>query len=179
MRMEEAKRIRLLAMDVDGVLTDGRIILGDKDLELKCFDVRDGMGLSLARKAGLKTALLTGRRSEAVSRRAGELHCAYCLQNVADKLAALGEILRDERLAWEEVAYIGDDLNDLRPMASVGLAIAVGDAAPEVAAAAAYRCQALGGRGAVREAVEFILKTQGKWDGIVASMREGAEKLGQ
>lgn len=177
--MEQAKKIRLLAMDVDGVLTDGRIILGGQEQEFKCFDVRDGMGLSLARKAGFKTAFITGRSSDAVRRRADELHCTHCLQGISDKKAAMEGILHEEQLAWEEVAYIGDDLNDLSIMNRVGLAIAVRDAAPEVLKAAAYCCEARGGRGAVREAVELILKTQGKWDNLVDVMRSGDEKINQ
>lgn len=177
--MEQAKRIRLLAMDVDGVLTDGRIILGGDGQELKCFDVRDGMGIALARRAGLKTALITGRSSDAVWRRSDELHCDHCLQGVTDKKAALEIIIRDERISWDETAYIGDDLNDLAPMSMAGLAVAVGDAAPEVVHTAAYHCQAHGGRGAVRETVELILRTQGKWETMVESMKEGTKKVEQ
>ncbi|HPT88700.1 MAG TPA: HAD-IIIA family hydrolase, partial [Bacillota bacterium] len=142
--MEEAKAIRLLAMDVDGVLTDGGIILGSNGEELKCFNVRDGMGLSLARQAGIRTAILTGRSSEAVRRRAEELQITYLLQGLSDKRDALQSLMVKEGFTPKETAFVGDDLNDLGPMALVGLAIAVGDAAPEVQAAAGYKCRTAG-----------------------------------
>ncbi|HEX2954933.1 MAG TPA: HAD-IIIA family hydrolase [Bacillota bacterium] len=177
--METAKRIQLLAMDVDGVLTDGGIMLGSNGEELKVFNVRDGMGLSLIRQAGIRTAILTGRSSEPVRRRAEELHITYCMQGLSDKKSALISLMEKESLDPEEVAYIGDDLNDLGPMTAVGLSIAVGDAAPEVGAAAAYRCRAAGGKGAVREAVELILKAQERWDDLVDGMKDGKKAARQ
>jgi 3-deoxy-D-manno-octulosonate 8-phosphate phosphatase (KDO 8-P phosphatase) len=173
--METAKKIRLLAMDVDGVLTNGQIILGNNNQELKAFNVKDGMGIALANKAGLKTILITSRSSEAVRRRAEELRISYYLQGSVDKRDSLMRFLLELHLSPEEVAYVGDDLNDLPPMGIVGLPVAVGDAVDEVKSAALYCCHAPGGGGAVREVVELILKAQGRWEALVEHMRSSTE----
>ena len=171
--MEVAKKIRLLAMDVDGVLTNGQIILGNNNMELKAFNVKDGMGITLATKAGLSTILITSRSSEAVRRRAEELGISYFLQGSVDKRGSLMRFLEELQLSPEEVAYVGDDLNDLPPMSIVGLPVAVGDAVDEVKSAALYCCQTPGGGGAIREVVELILKEQGRWEGLVELVRTG------
>ncbi|MBI4641220.1 MAG: HAD-IIIA family hydrolase [Candidatus Tectomicrobia bacterium] len=154
-------------MDVDGVLTDGQITFDSRGNEFKSFDVKDGQGIALAHQAGLKTAILTGRSSSIVSRRAEELGIKLVFQNVRKKIEVYEQILREQRLKDEEVAYIADDLNDLPLLSRVGLPIAVADAALEVKSRAVLVTKTCGGRGAVREAIESILRAQGKWETIV------------
>jgi 3-deoxy-D-manno-octulosonate 8-phosphate phosphatase (KDO 8-P phosphatase) len=162
-----AKKIRVLLMDVDGVLTDGRIwLLSRRDgtaSEIKGFSAYDGAGLKLARAAGLRTGLITGRESSAVSQRARECEIEFVYQGRATKLAAYEEILRATGASDAETAYIGDDLPDLPLLQLVGFAAAVANAAPEVKRAAHYVTARSGGDGAVREVIELIVKAQGKW----------------
>lgn len=163
---KRAARIRLLLVDVDGVLTDGHIYLQSLPdgtaTEMKAFSAHDGAGLKLARLAGLRTGLITGRGSAAVARRARELEMDFVYQTSDKKLSAYREILRRARLHDREVAYVGDDLPDLPVLARVGLAVAVANAVPEVKKAAQFITQRSGGAGAVREVVELVLKAQGK-----------------
>jgi 3-deoxy-D-manno-octulosonate 8-phosphate phosphatase (KDO 8-P phosphatase) len=166
-----AARVRLLLLDVDGVLTDGSIVYTDNRVELKRFHVRDGSGLKLWRLAGNRAAILSGRSSPAVETRAAELGIAPVLQGRDDKRAALADVLAAAGVGPDEVCAVGDDLPDLPVMLRCGMAVAVADAAPEVRAAAHYVTAAPGGRGAVREAVEWLLKLQGKWDGLVDRFR--------
>ncbi len=161
---EELKRITLVVMDVDGVLTDGRIILGTNGQEFKCFNVKDGHGVVLLHRAGIKTALITGRRSEAVQIRAQELGIALVFQDCKDKLETYEELKAATGAQDQEIAYIGDDLVDIPIMRRVGVAVAVADAHPQVKEVAHLVTQAPGGRGAVRELAELILKVQGKWE---------------
>jgi 3-deoxy-D-manno-octulosonate 8-phosphate phosphatase (KDO 8-P phosphatase) len=162
-----AKKIRVLLMDVDGVLTDGHIwLLSRRDgtaSEIKGFSAYDGAGLKLARAAGLRTGLITGRESSAVSQRARECEIEFVYQGRATKLGAYEEILRTAYASDQEVAYIGDDLPDLPLLQRAGLAVAVANAAPEVKRAAHYVTVRSGGDGAVREVIELIVKAQGKW----------------
>lgn len=162
-----AKKIRVLLMDVDGVLTDGRIwLLSRRDgtaSEIKGFSAYDGAGLKLARAAGLRTGLITGRESSAVSQRARECEIEFVYQRKATKIESYEEILRLTGADEREVAYVGDDLPDLAVLKRVGLAVAVANAAPEVKRAAHYVTGRSGGDGAVREVVEIIVKAQGKW----------------
>ncbi len=164
---KRAKRIRLLLMDVDGVLTDGRIWLhANPDgtaTEIKGFSAYDGAGLKLAKIAGLRTGLITGRDSPATTRRAREVEMDFVYQNHAEKMSAYEEILQRAGLRDAEVAYIGDDLPDLPILLRAGLAVAVANAVPEVKKAAHYVTRESGGNGAVREVIELLLKTQGKW----------------
>lgn len=164
---EKAKKIKLLIMDVDGVLTDGRIIYTSSGDELKFFDVTDGMGLSLFSRAGLKTAVLTAKKSRIMSKRAKILHIDKTYQNAFSKAEVLERILSDFKVSREEVCFIGDDLVDLPVLRKVGLAAAVPNAVPEVLEAAHYVTAKEGGRGAVRELIEVILKAQGKWDELM------------
>jgi YrbI family 3-deoxy-D-manno-octulosonate 8-phosphate phosphatase len=157
----------MLVVDVDGVLTDGSIIYADDGTELKCFHVRDGSGLHLWRRQGKRAALITGRTSRVVEVRAAELGIEPVLQGTADKLAGFRQLLQAVPLRPEQVAYIGDDLPDLPVLVRVGLAVAVADACPEVVAYAHYVTRARGGRGAVRETVELILRCQGRWQQVV------------
>jgi 3-deoxy-D-manno-octulosonate 8-phosphate phosphatase (KDO 8-P phosphatase) len=162
-----AKKIRVLLMDVDGVLTDGRIwLLSRRDgtaSELKGFSAYDGAGLKLARAAGLRTGIITGRDSSAVTQRARECEIEFVFQHRATKLGALEEILQTTGASINEVAYVGDDLPDLPVLERVGLAVAVANAAPEVKRAAHFVTTRSGGEGAVREVIELIVKAQGKW----------------
>lgn len=162
-----AKIIRVLLMDVDGVLTDGRIWLlsrsDDTASEIKGFSAYDGAGLKLARAAGLRTGLITGRESAAVSQRARECEIEFVYQGRATKLGSYEEIVRATGASDREVAYVGDDLPDLPILQRVGLAVAVANAAPEVKRAAHFVTSRSGGDGAVREVIELIVKAQGKW----------------
>src|ERR1700675_1144691 len=162
-----AKIIRVLLMDVDGVLTDGRIwLLSRSDgtaSEIKGFSAYDGAGLKLARAAGLRTGLITGRESAAVSQRARECEIEFVYQGRATKIGSYEEIVRATGAIDREVAYVGDDLPDIPLLHRVGLAVAVANAAPEVKRAAHYVTSRSGGEGAVREVIELIVKAQGKW----------------
>lgn len=155
-------------MDVDGVLTDGRIIFATDGTELKCFDVKDGHGIVLAHRVGLETVIITGRRSAVVERRAEELGIKRVYQKVWDKLAKYEEVRSELGLEDEEIAFVGDDVVDVPLLKKVGLAISVADAHEAAKAEAHYVTHRPGGRGAVREAVEFILKAQGRWAEAVA-----------
>jgi 3-deoxy-D-manno-octulosonate 8-phosphate phosphatase (KDO 8-P phosphatase) len=164
---ERCAKVELLALDVDGVLTDGSITYGSDGSELKTFHVRDGSGLRLWEQAGHRAAIITGRSSPIVERRAAELGIATVVQGAADKLAALQNVLAACRLAPEQACYIGDDLPDLAVMRFCGLAVAVADACSEARAVAHLVTQAPGGRGAVRELIELVLRCQGRWQKLV------------
>jgi len=162
-----AKRIKLLLMDCDGVLTDGRLwLMADSD-EQKTFHARDGQGISLCHHAGLKTGIISGRTSSAVERRAQDLKMSYVRQYAKDKVKALDEILAAAGVTADECAYIGDDVADIPVMQRVALAVAVADAVPETKQAAHYVTGLKGGHGAVREVCDLILKAQGKWDEVM------------
>lgn len=166
--LDRMKAIRLVAMDVDGVLTDGGILLGTGEVELKRFDVRDGTGIKYLHRAGLATALITGRTSAVVARRAEELGITEVHQGALVKMEVFRALLARRGLRPEEVAYIGDDLPDLPVLRAAGLAAAVADAHPLVRAAAHVVTCAPGGRGAVRELAELLLKAQGRWQEILS-----------
>ena len=161
---ELAKPIRLILSDVDGVLTDGSIILDNQGIETKVFYVRDGLAIKLWQKAGFTFGILTARNSQVVKIRAAELGIDIVRQGFSEKLPAARAILEATRVQASEVCYIGDDLQDLAVMYEVGLAVAVADAATEVRQAAAWVTTAPGGRGAVRELVERLLKAKGRWE---------------
>lgn len=160
--------IELLVLDVDGVMTDGRIRLTDAGEEIKVFHVRDGSGMKYWKRAGGKIAMLSGRQSPAVLRRAKELGVDAVRTGAKDKLPAYRELLGELSVAAERTAVVGDDLPDLPLFGHCGLAIAVADAVEELRRAADYVTEARGGAGAVREVIELILKRAGKWDGILA-----------
>jgi 3-deoxy-D-manno-octulosonate 8-phosphate phosphatase (KDO 8-P phosphatase) len=166
---ERCRAIRLLLMDVDGVLTDGSIWLSPGAPEGKAFHVRDGLAIVLAHKAGLKTGILSGRSSEVVAARASELGILLVRQGVLHKGVALREILRQEKLEPWEVAYIGDDVNDLPVLREAGLSAAPADAPLEVKSQVFMVLEAPGGRGCLREFVEAILRARGDWDQVVAA----------
>jgi YrbI family 3-deoxy-D-manno-octulosonate 8-phosphate phosphatase len=163
--------IEFLLLDVDGVLTDGRIIYGDNGVEWKIFHVRDGSGLKLWHNAGKRSAVISGRSSRVVEVRAAELGIALVLQGVMDKSPAYQRVLTEMNLRTEQVCFIGDDVPDLPILGNCGLAVAVADACPEARAAAHYITRAQGGRGAIRETVEVILRCQNRWQGVVESFR--------
>jgi 3-deoxy-D-manno-octulosonate 8-phosphate phosphatase (KDO 8-P phosphatase) len=157
----------MLVLDVDGVLTDGGIVYGDNGVELKQFHVRDGSGLKIWQHAGKRAAIVTGRTSPIVAVRAAELGIDPVYQGAMEKMPAYRRLLADAALRPEQVCYVGDDVPDLPLLGSCGLAVAVADACPEARAAAHYITRAPGGRGAVREAIELILRCQGLWQQVL------------
>jgi 3-deoxy-D-manno-octulosonate 8-phosphate phosphatase (KDO 8-P phosphatase) len=164
MSKARAKKIKLLLLDVDGVMTDGKIFLipnGTEMVEAKGFHAHDGTGFSLARLAGIKTGLITKRVSETVRLRARDLKIEHVYQGASDKMAIFRQILAAEKLKPEEVAFVGDDIIDLPVMRACGLAFAVADAREDVKDEAHVITDHCGGAGAVRDAVEYILKAQG------------------
>ena len=161
-----AARIKLLLMDCDGVLTDGRLWLLDNGDEQKTFSVRDGLGLELWHRAGLKSGIISGRNSSAVERRARDLGIEYVRQGCEDKIREFEQLLSLAEVEESEVAFIGDDLNDIPLMRRAEFAAAVADASEETRAVAHWVTQARGGLGAIREVVEMILKSQGKWGDV-------------
>ena len=162
-----ARRVRLLGLDVDGVLTDNGVFIGPvagQRVELKRFDIQDGLGLIFLRAAGLPVVWLSGRSSEATAMRAAELRVEELLQVPGPrKAAAFGDLLERRGVEWEEAAFVGDDIADLPVLRKVGLPIAVANAVPEVKAVAAHITVAAGGHGAVREVVEALLRARGEW----------------
>ncbi len=169
---ERVKKIRLLIFDVDGVLTDGRIVFGSEGLEIKSFHVRDGHGIKIAKRCDLEMAVVTGRTSDVVQRRAEELGITRIFQRVLDKRPVLIQLLGELNLQPEAVAVIGDDVVDIPLFRRVGLGVTVPEAPAEVRQAAHYVTRHPGGDGAAREVVEMILKVQGKWDGALARYYE-------
>ncbi len=166
--IEKIRPVKLLILDVDGVMTDGSIVLDSDGRETKSFNVKDGHGIKLFMRAGLNVALITARSSEVVSNRAAELGITMVHQGATDKLSAFLEILEELSLAPAETAYIGDDIIDLPVLKRVGFSLTVADAVAEVIERVDYVTASKGGRGAVREAVEVILKAQSKWEGTLA-----------
>ena len=165
---EKLQSIRVLAMDVDGVLTDGRIRLDPDGNEIKAFHSHDGVGLVLLDKAGYKTAIISARRSRAVQVRARELGIDKLYLGARRKETALERLLRDLKVTAREVCYVGDDLTDLRVLRRVGLAVTVPAAPEEVKRIADYVTKRAGGDGAVREVAELILRANGKWESALA-----------
>jgi 3-deoxy-D-manno-octulosonate 8-phosphate phosphatase (KDO 8-P phosphatase) len=166
---ERAARIKLLLMDCDGVLTDGRIWLFENGEEQKGFHTRDGLGIDLLHRAGLRSGILSGRKSSAVETRARDLGMSFVVQGHEDKVQAYADVLAQANVENAEVAYIGDDLNDIPLIVRSGLGVAVADAALETRERAHYVTKARGGFGAVREVVELILKSQGRWNDLIKS----------
>lgn len=165
--IEKIKRIKLLILDVDGVLTKGDILLDEKGKEIKVFNVQDGFGIVLFRRAGLKTAILSARSAGAVSARAKDLKVHAVYQDAYPKTAAYQKLLRDFKLKDSQACFIGDDLPDIEVLTKVGFAVAVLNAVDEVKKRADYVTKRTGGCGAVREVIELILKTQKKWSPLL------------
>lgn len=164
-----AARVKLLLMDCDGVLTDGRIWVLENGDDQKGFNTHDGLGLDLLHRSGIKSGIISGRRSSAVEQRAQALRVAYLRQGCENKVAAFEEILAEAGLTQSDVAFVGDDLNDIPLMRRSELAVAVADAAAEAKLNAHVVTSAAGGYGAVRETVELILKAQNRWDELIQS----------
>lgn len=158
-----AARVKLLLMDCDGVLTDGRITLLENGDEQKSFHTRDGHGLVLFHRAGLKSGIISGRASSAVERRGRDLGITYVVQGALDKIKAFDELLAESQVSESEIAFVGDDVTDIPLMQRAAFAVAVADATEETRAAAHYVTHLPGGFGAVREVTELILKAQGRW----------------
>ncbi|MCD6093521.1 MAG: HAD hydrolase family protein [Candidatus Omnitrophica bacterium] len=167
--IEKFRRIKLLLLDVDGVLTDGRIIFGSRD-ELKFFDVQDGLGIVLLRRAGIDSIIITAKKSKAVIRRAKEMEIKEVYQNSRNKLKIYNKILERYKIPPQEIAFIGDEIIDIPVLEKVGLSISVPDARQEVKEKVDYITRKQGGRGAVREVCDLILKTQGKWEKAIAQL---------
>lgn len=164
---EHAKKIKILLLDVDGVLTDGRIVYDSKARDSKFFDVHDGLGVYLLSKVGIKTIIVTAKSSRAIKPRAKDMRVAEVFGDVSPKSAILDKIIKKYNVSKDEVCFVADDLVDLGLMKLVGFPVAVFNACPEIKQVASYITIKHGGRGAVREVAELILKAQGKWKDIV------------
>lgn len=162
----DLSKIRLLLLDVDGVMTDGRIFYDDQGRELKAFDVKDGHGLKLVQRAGLEVGIITGRQSEVVAKRAAELGITLVYQGAKDKRIPFLDVLSKLNLNPKEVAYIGDDLVDLPILLQVGFSAAVADAVDEVKSHVDLVTKRSGGRGAVREVCDYLLQAAGHWEAV-------------
>lgn len=173
---ERASTIKWILMDVDGTLTDGTLLILPDGEELKTYNVKDGLGIFLAHLAGLKTGIITGKSSKSLEKRAENLRIQELHQGILDKKSVLQEILERNGVNAQEVAYIGDDLGDLEVIKSVGFAGAVADAHPEVKKHSHFICSHPGGKGAVREFIEFILSSQDKWDTIQENVKNLPKK---
>ncbi|HEX4870203.1 MAG TPA: 3-deoxy-manno-octulosonate-8-phosphatase KdsC [Moraxellaceae bacterium] len=166
--MKKAARVRLLAVDVDGVLTDGRLYFAEDGQEFKTFDTQDGHGLKMLMNAGIPCAIITGRTTQLVARRARNLGIEHLMQGREDKLVALRELSAQLGIALEHIAYVGDDWPDLPALRAAGLGVAVANAHAELRAHADHVTTLEGGRGAVREVCDLILKAQDRYDAALA-----------
>lgn len=175
---ERASKIRMLVLDCDGVLTDGRIILLPGGDETKAFDVKDGHAMVMAARVGVRSAIISGRTSSVVRQRAKELGVAHLYERAWGKVEPYEKILVDEGLTDEQVCYVGDDVVDIPLMRRAGLAVAVADAVDDLKRFAHLITKRGGGRGAVREVIEFILKSQGKWDEALSRYTETVQSSG-
>lgn len=164
-----ARDLQLLVLDVDGVLTDGRLYYSESGHETKAFHIHDGLGIKLLQRSGVEVAIITGRSSQLLERRARELGIERVIQGREDKLTALEELLKPLQIEWQHIAYMGDDLPDLAAIRRVGLGMTVANANPLVRQHARWISQLPGGAGAVREAAEFILDAQGKLEALQAA----------
>ncbi|MBY0523303.1 MAG: HAD hydrolase family protein [Gemmataceae bacterium] len=172
---ERCRTIELLVLDVDGVLTDGRIVYADNQVEVKAFHVRDGSGLKIWQQVGKRSAIITGRRSPVVDVRAAEIGIERVIQGAADKRAAYRDVLAGTGLRPEQVCCIGDDVPDLPLLRNCGLAAAPADACADVRAEVHYVARTPGGQGAVREIIELVLQCQGHWQTVVERYRRNDE----
>jgi len=170
---ERCGRIRLILSDVDGVLTDGSVMLDNRGIEIKRYHIRDGVGIRLWQRAGYRFGLVTGRNSHSVQLRAAELGVEIVRQGVEDKWPSVEKIAKEFGLEADAVCFVGDDLPDLPAIRHVGLGVAVADAAEEVRSAAAYVTSLRGGGGAIRETVELILKNQNRWNDLTRKYIQG------
>jgi len=167
--LKAAQKIKLLLLDVDGVLTDGRLYYGNSGEELKAFDIQDGLGIKLLQRGGIKVGIVTGRTSSLLKRRAQELDIQPLIQGREDKLTALNELLEDMDITLEEIAFVGDDLPDLAVLRRVGLGITPANGNHILASQALWQTKKSGGNGAVREVAELILTVQDKMEALLAT----------
>ena len=174
--LQRASRVRLLVLDVDGVLTDGRIVYADYGDELKFFNAQDGAGLIFWNRVGLRSAIISGRASRLLRRRAKEMRVDAVVQRALLKLPAYERLLRQFRVADQEACVIGDDLMELPLLRRAGFAVGVPGAVEEVRQACHYVTQREGGQGAVREAIDLILKAKGLWDQVMQRYQEPMQK---
>jgi len=172
---ELAKQVKLIIMDVDGTLSDGRFFMLPNGDVIKSFDVKDGTGIIFAGLAGIKTAIISGKSSEAVKRRAEELQIDDYFEGSTNKCIPFNQLLEKYQLKKEEVAYIGDDIGDAEVMGMVGFSAAVGDAHPLIKRISHYIAKRYGGRGAVREVIDFILDVQEKWPSIFTELKNSKD----
>jgi 3-deoxy-D-manno-octulosonate 8-phosphate phosphatase (KDO 8-P phosphatase) len=161
------RKVKLLLLDVDGVLTDGRIVYDSAGRDSKFFDVHDGLGVYVLAKFGINTIIITAKNSKTISPRSKDMRVAEVFADIFPKTAVLEKILKKYRVKQDEICFVGDDLVDLSLMHSIGLPVATANACPEIKKAAIYVTDCLGGRGAVREVSELILKSQGKWKDVL------------
>ncbi len=168
---DKAAALTWVVLDVDGVLTDGSVIYSNSGDELKAFNIKDGFAIKMAQRAGLQFAMITGRASQVLERRAEELGIDNVMQGRSDKLTALNELVEALGITLEQVAYMGDDLPDLSAIEAAALGACPADAASEVVAAADWVATVNGGRGAVRELIEMLLSARGQWDTLVSDFR--------
>lgn len=169
---ERARKIKMIIMDVDGTLTDGSLLILPDGEELKSYNVKDGAGILLAHLAGLRTGIITGKTSKALEKRAKKLKISDLYQGILNKIEVLSEILDKNEFKPEQIAYIGDDLGDLEVIKTVGFAGAVADAHPEIKKHSHFICNKTGGKGAVREFIEFILEAQDKWQVVKSGFKD-------
>jgi YrbI family 3-deoxy-D-manno-octulosonate 8-phosphate phosphatase len=168
---QRAQAIELILSDVDGVLTDGRVVLNNQGIESKAFHIRDGLGIRLWQRIGCRFGIVTARSSQVVKMRAAELDVSIVRQGAADKLATVREIVRELSMPLEHVCYIGDDLPDMPAVRAVGLGVAVADACDELRQSAHLVTRTAGGCGAVRELIEWILRQQRHWSDVIGWYR--------
>lgn len=167
MKTDKLKKIKLVLLDVDGVLTKGEVIYNDKGEETKIFNVKDGLGIRLLMEAGIEVGIITGRRSKALEHRCSNLKIKHLTQGIRDKVAALDKILESTGFTRDQALFIGDDLPDLSVMKVAGVSVAVADAHEMIKKAADMTTRSNGGTGAVRETCEAILKAQGRWEDLI------------
>ena len=161
------RKVKLLILDVDGVLTDGRIIYDSSGKDSKFFDVHDGLGVYVLHKFGINTVIITAKKSKTIPPRSKDMRVAEVFADIFPKTKVLGKIIKKYQVAIDEICFVGDDLVDLSLMRKIGLPIAPANASPDIKEAAAYVTDCRGGRGAVREVAELILKSQGKWKDVL------------
>ncbi len=167
-----AEQVKLIAFDVDGTLTDGTLVMGSGGEAYKLFNAHDGLAISLAHRMGYAVGFITGRTSPIVEARAKELACDFVLMGIKHKVSAMHSLLKERGLSWDEAAYMGDDLNDLPLFSFVGLSGCPADGCEENQSAADFVSAYNGGRGAARDFIECILKSQGRWEEAVYSFQE-------
>jgi len=173
--MKDYSQIKLLILDCDGVLSDGKVIYGDNEIELKSFSAKDGLGIRMLSFSEIKVAIITGRESQALIRRCKDLRIEYLFQKVRNKLAKIQEILKELKLTWQNVAYMGDDWNDYPALKKTYFSAVPNDANEDIKTKVDFIANSKGGEGAVREFIDFILKKQGKYEKAVADFIEHLE----